>query len=111
MKYFIALICFITLALACTGDCTKCHPVLKKSIEKEHHKILKTCINCHTKSSPSMNECGGDCFSCHKKEKLINSNRFEHQQVASCKECHVTKEDMLNIVDQSTNLLDMLNQK
>lgn len=89
----------------------QCHPALKKSIEQKHHIVLKTCIECHTKTPTNMGTCGGDCFSCHSKKKLIQSDRMEHRQIRKCKECHIGKEELLNIVDRSSNLIDILNQK
>jgi len=111
VKYFVLLIFLIGLSYACSGDCMQCHPVLKKSIEEDHHKILKSCITCHTKTPTSMTQCGGDCFSCHSKQKLIKSNRFEHREIASCKKCHISEEDFLNSVKDSSSLIDILNQK
>lgn len=116
MKYiFLLLITYTITSFACSGDCMQCHPVLQKSIEKEHHKILKTCINCHTKVPEGMVSCGGDCFSCHSQNKLIKSARAEHQNLASCKECHVNKEDILNFGKKSLNendgLLEMMKSK
>lgn len=111
MKSIALLLILFGFLFACTGDCLKCHPVLKKSIEQKHHKVLKSCITCHQKSDAKMNECGADCFACHNKQKLIQSDRLEHQQMASCIQCHVTAKDMLEIIDKSSDLIDILNQK
>lgn len=111
MKFIALCVMFVSLVFACTGDCIKCHPSLSKSIDQPHHKVLRSCIACHQKGDARMNECGGDCFSCHNKQKLIQSNRLEHQQMKTCIQCHVTSKDMLEIVDKSSNLLNILNQK
>lgn len=111
MKTFALWIVLVVAAFACTGDCTKCHPVLKQSIDEPHHKVLKLCIACHQKSQARMNECGADCFSCHNKQKLIQSSRLEHQEMKTCIKCHATAKDVLEIVDRSSNLIDILNQK
>ena len=42
-----------------------------------------------------MSSCGGDCFSCHSQNKLIKTKLKEHQDLASCKACHVNTEDIL----------------
>ena len=102
-----------TFLYACTGDCISCHPVLKKSIEKPHHKILKSCINCHTKNVGPVNECGGDCFDCHPRSKLIKSDRIEHQEIAKCKECHIDTNELLapkKKLNNSNELLNILNK-
>lgn len=113
MKYIILLISLSIFSYACSGDCLQCHPVLKKSIDKPHHKILTSCIKCHTTVPQGMTECGGDCFACHSQNKLIKSERIEHQNLASCKECHINKEDLFKSpgIDNSSNMIDLLNGK
>ncbi len=111
MRILLTTLLFISVIFACSGDCLQCHPVLKKSINEEHHVILKTCINCHAKGSEKMSVCGGDCFDCHKKQKLIQSDRFEHRQIKTCKKCHIGKDELLNVIDRSYDLIDILNQK
>lgn len=116
MKILLLLLSIFTfMAFACSGDCMQCHPILEKSIEKPHHKLLKTCINCHTKVPEAMTSCGGDCFSCHSQNKLINSNKIEHQGLESCKECHTNSEDLLNFDKKSLNenddLLELMQKK
>lgn len=114
MKYVVLLIFVSIFTYACSGDCLQCHPVLKKSIESKHHVILKRCIECHTSPAVGMSECGGDCFSCHSQNKLIKTSLKEHQNLASCKECHANKEDLLNFQEQMNSqpsLLDLMENK
>ncbi len=100
---------------ACSGDCVSCHPVLKTSIEKPEHKILKSCIKCHTTLPEGMSSCGGDCFQCHSQNKLIKSNSVpQHRQLEACKKCHINKEDLFKTFDNqninnSSNLMNLLN--
>ena len=60
-----------------------------------------------------MVECGGDCFACHSQNKLIESNRIEHQNLASCKECHINKEDLFNYpaINNNSTLMNLLKNK
>ena len=105
------LIVLSTFLFACTGDCIACHPILKKSINKPYHQILKSCITCHKDNAGPVNECGGDCFKCHPREKLINSNRVEHQEISKCKECHIDVNELLNNkkqLNQNDDLIDIL---
>ena len=113
MKKLLLLITLTIYSYACSGNCMQCHPTLKKSIEKPHHVILKTCINCHTKVPEGMVSCGGDCFACHSQNKLIKSDRKEHQNLASCKECHINTEDLFKSpgIDNNSNLMELLNKK
>ena len=108
------LFIFLTLySFACSGDCMACHPVLKESIKEKHHQVLTSCIVCHTKTPATMTECGGDCFACHSQNKLIESNRIEHQNLASCKECHINKEDLFKTpsLNSGSSLMDLLKNK
>jgi hypothetical protein len=100
-------------SFACSGNCMACHPILKESIKEKHHKVLTTCISCHTKTPNTMVECGGDCFSCHSQNKLIESNRIEHKNLATCKECHINKEDLFRTpsMNSSSSLVDLLKNK
>lgn len=112
-KVLFFIFILVSFVYACTGDCISCHPVLKKSINKPHHIILKSCIECHTKNAGPVNECGGDCFECHPKSKLINSDRPEHQEIAKCKECHVDAKDLLEPkkkLNSNNELLNILNR-
>ena len=111
LKIIIISLFFITFTYACSGDCLSCHPALKKSINNKYHKILKTCITCHNTLPEAMTTCGGDCFSCHSQNELIKSNLKEHQQLDSCKQCHINKEDILKFNnDFENNLLDKLSK-
>jgi hypothetical protein len=111
-KVFLFLI-FCIYSYACSGDCMACHPILKDSIKEKHHQILTSCIACHTKTPDAMTQCGGDCFSCHSQNKLIESNRIEHKNLASCKECHINKEDLFKnpSMNSGSTLSDLLNNK
>lgn len=105
------LISFQSL-FACSGDCMACHSVLKESINKGFHQVLKTCITCHAKLPEGMVECGGDCFACHSQNKLIKSNKIEHQSLSSCKECHINKEDIFSTKpNSSATLFDFVKNK
>ena len=60
-----------------------------------------------------MTQCGGDCFACHSQNNLIKSNRIEHQNLASCKEWHINKEDLFNppSMNNGSTLVDLLKNK
>lgn len=110
----VLLFIFLTLySFACSGDCMACHPVLKESIKEKHHQVLITCIACHTKTPTTMVECGGDCFACHSQNKLIDSNRIEHQNLSTCKSCHINKEDLFNSpsLNNNSSLMNLLKSK
>lgn len=111
MKKFLFLLISLSIyTFACSGNCMQCHPVLEKSIKKQHHQILTSCIKCHTKPAAGMSECAGDCFACHSQNKLIKSDRVEHQNLSTCKECHINKEDLFKSpgIDNSSNMMDLL---
>lgn len=113
IKKIILFLSFCLYSYACSGDCMSCHPVLKESIKEKYHQVLTTCIACHTKTPATMTECGGDCFTCHSQNKLIESNRIEHQNLASCKECHINKEDLFknSSLNNGSSLMDLLKNK
>ncbi|MCP4970800.1 MAG: hypothetical protein GY932_09440 [Arcobacter sp.] len=113
MRYIFLFFLFNILIYACSGDCLQCHPTLEKSIEKNYHVILKKCVNCHTTLPEGMTECGGDCFNCHSQNKLSKTKLQEHQELSSCKNCHVNKEDILNFkeINNESNLLDLMENK
>ncbi|MGE4462985.1 MAG: hypothetical protein AB7D49_11175 [Arcobacter sp.] len=113
MKIFILIFTLYFHSFACSGDCMSCHATLKNSINEEHHKVLTSCIACHTKTPTTMVECGGDCFACHSQNKLIQSNRMEHQNLASCKKCHINKEDIFKTpgMNEGSTLADLLKNK
>ncbi len=79
---------------ACSGDCIKCHPVLKKSLDKDYHAVIKRCIECHENSSTGTSECGRDCFECHSRKKLERSALPEHRAVKNCSKCHIDRESI-----------------
>lgn len=113
IKFFLMFFSLSLYSFACSGDCISCHPILKESIKEKHHEVLTSCITCHTKAPASMTECGGDCFACHSQNKLIKSNRIEHQNLSSCKKCHINKEDIFKIpgINDGSTLIDLLNNK
>lgn len=76
------------LIAGCAGDCMTCHPKLK---DDKNHQSLKTCIQCHDPSKPSLTTlfnhdegCGGNCFDCHDKWPQ-DSHHFD---LFGCKNCH-----------------------
>ena len=113
IKNFLIFLIFSIYAYACSGNCMACHPILEKSIKEKNHAILTTCISCHTKTPSTMTQCGGDCFSCHSQNKLIDSNRIEHQNLSNCKSCHINKEDLFNspLINNNSNLMNLLKNK
>ncbi len=113
IKKILLLCIFCIYAYSCSGDCMACHPVLQNSIKEKHHEILKTCISCHTKTPDTMSQCGGDCFACHSQNTLIKSNRLEHQNLETCKKCHINKEDLFNppSINSGSTLIDLLKNK
>ena len=114
MRYLLVFLLFFISLYACSGNCIQCHPVLKESIERNHHKILKSCISCHTTMPAGMSECGGDCFSCHSQNRLIKTDLKEHQKLSTCKECHANKEDLFNTnsgINNESNILDLMENK
>ena len=113
IKKILLFFIFCIYSYACSGNCMACHPILEKSIKEKHHQILTTCISCHTKTPNTMTQCGGDCFSCHSQNKLIDSKRIEHQNLSSCKSCHINKEDLFNSpsINTNSNLMNLLKNK
>lgn len=114
MKHLFFLTLFLSSLFACSGDCLSCHPVLKESIDKPHHSMLNSCIQCHTKLPEGMSSCGGDCFSCHSQNELISSSNIkEHSNLSSCKQCHINKEDLFinDTLNNSSTLMDLLKNK
>ncbi|WP_200762473.1 hypothetical protein [Nitrosophilus alvini] len=100
----IAVMFMSLYTFACTGDCIACHPVLKKSIDKPHHKVLKRCIECHKENAGPQRECGADCFDCHDKNKLVKSNIPEHRAVKKCFKCHIDKKEFRPFMQESPTL-------
>ncbi len=94
---------FVQLSLfACEGDCISCHPGLIKDgkFDKEH-KVLKTCVTCHTKEQMSKIDmgggCGQDCWECHDVTKVSKSGVKEHKGLDRCIKCHlkIQKESLI----------------
>jgi bacterioferritin-associated ferredoxin len=80
---------FIGIALACTSDCTSCHPNLDV-VNDARHQPLRGCITCHPneslKDTPMVTGCGTDCFACHSTDKLIAMP--QHEVIQECIGCH-----------------------
>jgi len=106
-KFLLFVTIFTTAIFACSGDCTTCHPVLKKSINKSYHVVMKRCIACHKDNTGAISECGGDCFSCHSEQKLIKSPLKEHQAIKNCSSCHIDKENLLNFSDKKNDIFTL----
>ena len=113
IKKILVFFTFCIYSYACSGNCMACHPVLKESIKEKHHAVLTSCISCHTKTPATMTQCGGDCFACHSQNKLIDSNRIEHQNLSTCKSCHINKEDLFNSpsLNNNSSLMNLLKNK
>ena len=103
-KYLLLITLFITSIFACSGDCIACHPVLKNSINKSYHVVMKKCISCHKENTGGMSECGGDCFACHNEQKLINSPLLEHQAIKECSSCHIDKKNLINFGESQSDI-------
>ncbi|WP_457594436.1 hypothetical protein [Hydrogenimonas sp.] len=80
---------------ACSGDCLACHPVLKKSIDAPHHRVIKRCIECHKGRSTGASSCGSDCFDCHDRNRLARSSLPEHRAIAGCARCHISPKELM----------------
>ena len=76
--------------LACTSDCTSCHPKLDV-VNDPRHQALSTCIVCHHPENVKMSAavgCGTDCFKCHATHKLVQTE--QHKVITACMSCHKT---------------------
>lgn len=91
MRVVVFLSFFISLILACSGDCASCHFKLDYKSD-ERHKSMLECKSCHTEEKMNaieMGGCGQDCFACHSPQKLQNpSLSKEHGMIPQCIECH-----------------------
>ncbi|WP_187646898.1 hypothetical protein [Nitrosophilus labii] len=110
MKRFYIFLLFTQFLFACSGDCIACHPVLKKSIDKSYHKVLKRCIECHKDYTGPNTECGKDCFECHSKKKLIDSKIPEHRAIKNCSKCHVEKELLKESIFEKSYLYEVFSK-
>ncbi len=99
MRVTLFLIAAIVWAFGCSGDCLKCHPVLKKSIEEPHHLVIKRCIECHKDSSTGVTTCGQDCFECHDRDRLAASLLPEHRAIKACARCHMGQKELMDRKD------------
>ena len=74
--------------VACTSDCTSCHPKLDV-LNDPRHQALSTCIVCHPPENLKMSVavgCGTDCFQCHPTQKLVQTE--QHKVITVCMACH-----------------------
>ena len=104
MAKTLIFVCSILVSLnvflyACESDCIKCHPKLvgKNGAMDSNHKILTTCIKCHTKKSMEkvnmgITSCGEDCWKCHDIKKVSKINIKEHKSLNKCIKCHLSKD-------------------
>jgi len=108
----IALTLLITFSFACNSNCISCHPKLKKLYQKDstyykEHYFLQNCTKCHKNHKSNNSQCGGDCFDCHSRVKLINTTHIlEHQKLSSCIKCH--KNTLQEIIPKN-NINNFLN--
>jgi len=87
---------FLTAAavFGCSSECIQCHPKLKGLYSKnskyyKQHAFLKSCTKCHPNhSEKGMDKCGADCFECHSRSKLVNTDINEHRKLKNCTKCH-----------------------
>jgi hypothetical protein len=98
VKAFLFLFVFLSLFLqnadACGGSCLECHVKLEPMIDDTDHRVLKTCVSCHTTKPNPQGQCGQDCFDCHSKEKFYALKEVqEHQAIQQCIACHKEKVD------------------
>lgn len=120
MKLFFVLFVFGVLNLqlfACDANCITCHPKLIKNGKMDkRHKILRKCVQCHTKKENETTHgvCGADCWSCHDIQKVSRVNIKEHRALQGCIDCHESIDKHLleiapqNNQMQSPSLLDTL---
>ena len=119
---FLLFVMFLVVLYACESNCVACHPkLIKKNGQMDSdHKILTTCIKCHTKKSMQkvdmgVTSCGEDCWKCHNIKKVAKVNIKEHKALNKCIKCHT--KNIKNIFDfddkksiDHQNLIDILNQ-
>lgn len=93
MKYALIFWLFLVgMAYSCSGDCLSCHPKLQDTImSDERHKPMLNCIGCHKEESTGTDECGKDCFACHRVDSIDNSIK-EHEVITTCRDCHTSLE-------------------
>ncbi len=99
MRVLLLWMLAIAVSFGCSGDCLKCHPVLKKSIDEPRHLVIKWCVECHKDSSTGVDTCGQDCFECHDKKRLAASKLPEHRAIKACARCHMGKKELLKSED------------
>jgi len=121
-KAIIVLACFTTTIFACESNCVACHPKLiqKNGKMDNNHKILRTCIKCHTKKqmkkvNMGITSCGEDCWKCHDIKKVSKINIKEHKALNNCIKCHKKNKKIFNFdgngknIADHKNLIDILN--
>jgi len=96
---------------ACDGNCVSCHPKLVKNGKMDkNHKILRTCIQCHTKKENEKNHgaCGQDCWQCHDITKVNKIDIPQHRALPKCIKCHESINKHLLIPDSNPFQGDVL---
>lgn len=99
---------FLSVLLACSGDCASCHYNLNYNDMK--HNIMLNCKTCHTDeklSKLNMQEsCGQDCFACHNIDKINNIKNKEHVALNNCIECHTSLKNSLKEMLNNSSLFN-----
>lgn len=121
-KICIILISLVIALYACESNCIACHPKLieKNGRMDNNHKILRTCIKCHTKKqmkkvNMGITSCGEDCWKCHDIKKVAKANIKEHKALNKCIKCHTNNKKVFNFDNDKKNgtdhknLVDILN--
>ena len=69
-------------------------------VEQEMYKLLDALELVANSAEPPQN-------------KLIDSNRIEHQNLSACKKCHINKEDLFNppSMNNNSSLMNLLKNK
>lgn len=101
-KICVILACFVSVALACTGDCRACHQNLDYQNDIRHNPMLG-CKTCHTDAKMSqidMGGCGEDCFACHNSQKVLSpALSREHIAINRCITCHKQMMSAPSLID------------
>lgn len=86
---FLLFVVGVGIVVACTSDCTSCHPTLD-IVTDERHQPLATCVTCHPPeqfaNDAMQTSCGTDCFSCHPVQKVVALP--QHAVINECIACH-----------------------
>ncbi len=98
MRVVVAFLFLAIAACACAGDCLSCHPVLKPNIEQDSdHRVMLTCIECHSESTNPYAPCGGNCFACHAPSNIPQSIE-QHKPLPGCRDCHIGVNDSSHFI-------------